>query len=880
MTCGRMVQFVARSRWVGSSSVAEPASKVVKKLGGFELINKIGQGGMGTVFRARQISLDRHVALKILPSKIAQRDPVFIERFIREARTSAKLNHPNIVQGIEVGKDDATGLYYFAMEFIDGATIKTMLKNEKVIAEKRTLEIVMGVTQALICAHRAGIVHRDIKPDNILLTSRGEPKLADLGLARHALDSDLDDTGGKDEIFGVSLGHAELTQAGAAIGTPSYMAPEQVKAEMDKIDARTDLYALGATMFHMLTGKAPFVAADSRAVMMMHLNAPVPDARTVNPALSEAVSKLVSKLMQKEQNKRLPSAEELAKEIDRILNGAPVERLRRGSGKQLAIRDTDKQRAIDPTKPPTGDQSAHRTHTSGSTANSVIKGTRPHAPVMNKKLLYGGLAVAGVAICGIVIAFTSGGTPSVKITNVEKPAAQPGTQPETGTQVAQPKLDGPNPTNSTTQAPTKVNAEAEKWEPFNKAMKAVREKPEEYAAGIKLLEDSEKGAPPSLVPDIRHEKMVLERDRDLAFRKALDEQIKKARETVGGGKADFIGALALVKDGALPESLMCDANRAELAKVRGEFETQTTTAFNGVVGGSIKYDLEHEKEIGLQKLQTMQQKLDAAEKVYPVKAVQTQIAEMRKSISERIKTVSASLSQSQESAFCRSIDAAWASSRAGDYTEAVKSLMKIHSDQTIAERYGSKAEILKHDLETVRDLIQKSSEALDAKMSSKEDVLLHPVGGSVLGKISGKDKDGTFTFETRDVGEQVIDPTKMDPGDLLMLSGNKADGQERKYLLGVCSFWQGKGQKACDYFGQLKKESSEGSDAGIYLAFMNTRATELMTKIQELYTAVQSNSGLSAEDKKSKQADAQALLARLKTDFGATEAYSARKQKK
>jgi serine/threonine protein kinase len=266
--------------------VAEPASKVVKKLGGFELINKIGQGGMGTVFRARQISLDRHVALKIIPSKIAQRDPVFIERFIREARTSAKLNHPNIVQGIEVGKDEATGLYYFAMEFIDGATIKTLMKQDKVIAEKRALEIIMGVTQALICAHRAGIVHRDIKPDNILLNSRGEPRLADLGLARHALDTDLDESGGKDEIFGVNLGHAELTQAGAAIGTPSYMAPEQIKAEMDKIDARTDLYALGATLYHMLTGKAPFVAEDSRAVMKMHLTAPVPDARAANPALS------------------------------------------------------------------------------------------------------------------------------------------------------------------------------------------------------------------------------------------------------------------------------------------------------------------------------------------------------------------------------------------------------------------------------------------------------------------------------------------------------------------------------------------------------------------------------------------------------------------
>ena len=258
------------------SAVSEAASKTVKMLGGFELIVKIGQGGMGTVFRARQVSLDREVALKILPSRIAQKDPVFVERFIREARTSAKLNQPNIVQGIEVGKDEATGLYYFAMEFIDGPTAKVLLKQNRVIEEKKTLEICLGVANALVCAHRAGIVHRDIKPDNILLTQRGETKLADLGLARQALDHDdgdndqKDEKDKKDDPFGVGSRDSELTQSGSALGTPSYMAPEQIRGEMDKIDARTDLYELGATMYHMLTGKPPYVAGSSREVMIMH----------------------------------------------------------------------------------------------------------------------------------------------------------------------------------------------------------------------------------------------------------------------------------------------------------------------------------------------------------------------------------------------------------------------------------------------------------------------------------------------------------------------------------------------------------------------------------------------------------------------------------
>src|SRR5579862_1932709 len=211
-------------------------SAAIKALGGFELIAKIGQGGMGSVFKARQVSLDRVVAVKVLPPSVAKMSPHFVERFIREARTSARLNHPNIVQGIDVDKDEATQLYYFAMEFIDGPTAKMLIKEQRVLPQARAIEIIIGVTEALICAHRAGIIHRDVKPDNILLTTKGEVKLADLGLARVYSSPESDDTTERKR----TSTSVELTQAGSRVGTPAYMAPEQIRGEADECDVRTD----------------------------------------------------------------------------------------------------------------------------------------------------------------------------------------------------------------------------------------------------------------------------------------------------------------------------------------------------------------------------------------------------------------------------------------------------------------------------------------------------------------------------------------------------------------------------------------------------------------------------------------------------------------
>ena len=314
-----------------------PASGRIKEIAGFEILGKLGQGGMGAVYKARQKSLDRIVALKILPPSIAK-DAVFTERFQREARASAKLNHPNIVQGIDVGKDPVTGLWYFAMEYVDGPTLKKVLKEQKLIPEERALAIIRQIALALEAVNTHGMIHRDIKPDNILLTSRGDGKLADLGLVKQ-LNED-----------------ASLTQSGQAVGTPYYMAPEQVRGAAAEIDIRTDFYALGGTLYHLVVGKPPYDGQTSAVIMSMHLTDPVPNARKANPEVSEACSRLIEKMMQKKREQRMQTPADLLKLIDKAIKGE-------ATGPQVSVRQATTgprqavgTRRVEAVKPPAGNR--------------------------------------------------------------------------------------------------------------------------------------------------------------------------------------------------------------------------------------------------------------------------------------------------------------------------------------------------------------------------------------------------------------------------------------------------------------------------------------------------------------------------------------------
>ena len=278
---------------------------VAVQIAGFEIMGKLGAGGMGMVYKARQVSLDRIVALKVLRSELAQ-DVSIRDRFLAEARAVAKLNHPNIVTGISVGCEG--GRYYFAMEYIEGESLaEKILAQRNGLPEADAVEYVRQVALALQHAHNRRLLHRDIKPENILLTNEGQTKLTDLGLAR-ALNRKP---------------NARITQHGATVGTPHYVSPEQAQGS-DKLTRATDLYSLGATLYHLLTGRVPYEARNCNAVMLRHISDKIPDPRRIRPRLSAAVSSICMKLMQKDPRDRYASAVRLAEDLERVQRGESI----------------------------------------------------------------------------------------------------------------------------------------------------------------------------------------------------------------------------------------------------------------------------------------------------------------------------------------------------------------------------------------------------------------------------------------------------------------------------------------------------------------------------------------------------------------------------
>jgi serine/threonine protein kinase len=282
----------------------ERATRGATVIGGFEILEKVGQGGMGAVFRARQISMERIVALKILPPKLAQ-DPVFKQRFLYEARLSAKLSHINIISGINCGEEG--GYTYFAMEFVDGKTVKQILKANGKFPLEDAVAIVRQMAEALVYAQSHNLVHRDIKPDNIMMTSAGVAKLCDLGLAKQTEKSE----------------DASLTQAGQAVGTPHYISPEQARGEKT-VDTRADIYSLGGTFYHMIVGKTPFDAPTGASVMAMHITDSAKNPCDIDAEIPIEYGQIIAKMMCKAASGRYANASELLEDLDAAQNGEPV----------------------------------------------------------------------------------------------------------------------------------------------------------------------------------------------------------------------------------------------------------------------------------------------------------------------------------------------------------------------------------------------------------------------------------------------------------------------------------------------------------------------------------------------------------------------------
>ena len=279
------------------STIRVEPNQPIEVIGDFEVLSKLGQGGMGSVYRARQVSLDRQVALKILPSNF-EADADYVARFQREARVAANLKHPNLVRVYTSGV--ANGSHFIAMELIEGETLSDWIKRGA-LPPLEALRIVLDVARALECGWRtAQLIHRDIKPGNIFLSKDGDVKLGDLGLAK-VVGSDT--TG--------------LTQTGTAMGTPHYISPEQARGDKD-LDFRADIYSLGCTLYQMLTGQTPYSGSDPVAIFHHHLHSPPPAILKVLPQCPVPLARLVAKMLKKQKRERQASYEELIAQIESV----------------------------------------------------------------------------------------------------------------------------------------------------------------------------------------------------------------------------------------------------------------------------------------------------------------------------------------------------------------------------------------------------------------------------------------------------------------------------------------------------------------------------------------------------------------------------------
>ena len=277
----------------------------LEELGKYRIIKKIGKGGMGVVFLARHKVMNTYRALKVLPHSIKEENSDFFERFMREARIASEIRHPNIVGVMDAETDLEKGVSYIVMEFIDGGTLRRILKLQRRLPEVQALLIVKAVAEALKGIWENRIVHRDIKPDNIMFTRQGEVKLADLGIA-------------KNEEEDVSI-----TQNDMMIGTPAYLSQEQIESPQNA-DIRSDIYSLGVTFYEMLTGETPYTGKNTYSILQKMVSDPIPDPRKKNGEISPITARIVMKMLQKRPEKRYQTPQELLKVLNEVLQGYSV----------------------------------------------------------------------------------------------------------------------------------------------------------------------------------------------------------------------------------------------------------------------------------------------------------------------------------------------------------------------------------------------------------------------------------------------------------------------------------------------------------------------------------------------------------------------------
>jgi len=265
-------------------------------LGHYEIESELGRGGMGVVYKAFEPALNRHVAIKELSPSLAH-DPQLVERFLREARAMAALSDPHIIQIFYIGTDEATSQPFFAMEFVDGDSLSSVLKRDGKLEPATALKVLHQTAQGLATAHDRGVIHRDIKPGNLMLTTRGQVKIADFGIALATTDISK-----------------KLTSTGEFVGTPGYLSPEVCLGK--PIDQRSDIFSLGIVLFEMLSGRIPFGDESPLGLMLEVVKAEIPDIQQLNDQVDAATAAILTRMVAKEPAQRFQSCHDLVAALE------------------------------------------------------------------------------------------------------------------------------------------------------------------------------------------------------------------------------------------------------------------------------------------------------------------------------------------------------------------------------------------------------------------------------------------------------------------------------------------------------------------------------------------------------------------------------------